>query len=88
MPSLADQKLIPAKQRDLSTFYTKARGQQSSCTSSKTLNNTFNCRFEEAIRDEMSTLVLIPRAAKQGDLFVFYTKKPEVNNPYILLQKI
>ena len=61
---LADQHLIPAKQRDFSTFYTKARGQQSSCTSSKTLTNTFNCRFEEAIRGDLSTLVLIPRAIK------------------------
>ena len=58
---LADQNLIPGKQRDLSTFYTKARGQQSSCTCSKTLNNTFNCRFEEAIGGDVSTLVLISR---------------------------
>ena len=61
---LADQHLIPAKQRDFSRFYTKARGQQSSSTSSKTLNDTFNCCFEEALRGDLSTLVLIPRAIK------------------------
>ena len=77
---IADQNLIPAKQRDLSTFYTKARGQQSSYTSSKTLNNTFNCRFEEAIRGDMSTLVLIPRAIKiysrlNKATFSFFTQK-------------
>ena len=61
---LANQHLIPAKQRDFSTFYTKARGQQSSRTSSKTRNKTFNCRFEEEIHGDVSTLVLIPRAIK------------------------
>ena len=81
---LADQNLIPAKQRDFSTFYTKASRQQSSCTSSKTLNNTFNCRFEEAILDDVSTLVLMPRAIKiQSRLnkatFSYFTQKNQTS---------
>ena len=63
MPTRRSTSNPPAKQRDFSTFY-KARGQQYSCTSSKTLNNTFNCRLEETIRGDLSTLVLIPRAIK------------------------
>ena len=64
MPTRRSTSNPPAKQRDFSTFYTKARDQQSSCTSSKTLSNTSNCRFEEAIRGDLQTLVLIPRTIK------------------------
>ena len=77
---LANQHLILAKLRDFSTFYTKARGQQSPCTSSKTLNNTFNCHFEEAIHVDLSTLVLIPRAFHFQRLkwCVFFLTAPKV----------
>ena len=70
---LTDQNLIPAKQGDLSTFYTKARGQQSSCTClivASRKQSVVTCQHLSFNTESDQNLI----PAKQGDLFVFYTK--------------